>query len=153
MLLDRIPFLFSLLFCMWSKYFGGDVHSLHERSHRAQASPTKHVQGWHHISRRSKNNNNNNLKKKTKNRPICCCCFSCDFWLGRKKKKRQVAVWSVRFIYMRNKNQSLSSIYSCCDINDAMHYSHSLQVCIWGEMVVLTHIQSAADVCQYLKLK
>lgn len=47
-------------------------------------------------------------------------------------EKWQVAVWSVCFIYMRNKNQSLSSIYSCCDINDAMHYSHTVCTFTFG---------------------
>lgn len=121
MLLDQIPFLCSFcFFCMWSKNFGGNWTRFMKDCVRAQASPTKHVQGWHHNSRWS--------KKKKKKRSVLLLWFL----TLEGGEKWQVAVWSVCFIYMRNKNQSLSSIYSCCDINDAMHYSHTVCTLAFG---------------------
>lgn len=53
--------------------------------------------------------------------------------------------------HLHEKQESIPLIlYSCCDINDAMHYSRT--VCTFGGgVVVLPHIQSASDVCQYFK--
>lgn len=113
-----------------------------------RSKPAAREQSWHHVCESS----------------LFLCCCSCDFRVwdrGERKKKCGAAVWSVCFIYMRNKKayQFLSHSHpftrpaSTTLLMIPMHYSkNSLDVCILEKKkkkCVWTHIQSSCDVCQY----
>lgn len=137
MLLDRIPSLCSLSFCMWSKYFRGtralaSCTTVSGRRPAQQSVCTADIIFQDGVKKERKKE-----KKKPSQRSAASAVIS-DF---RGRQKWQVAAWSVRARHLHEKQESIPLIRSsCCHINDAMHYSRT--VCTFGGKLSCYHIFS-----------